>query len=407
MTGISSGKDLFIPPLSIQKEADEFVIGSVELGDFYQFPETAVTVIQLLREQLDFSDIAQQIKESTGEEVDINDFAELLISLNLAFPATEEHRYHELVNNKPAPAREVQISISQKTAQRLTSWPFRILYTAVVLYAFYLMGSNSDYAVNPGALLFYNNFTLTLVSLLLLYVVTTALHEAGHMISSARLGINSTLSVSNRLWNIVLEADISGIVSLPKQKRYLPLLGGILVDIFNISLLTILIKFLVEAQVNPYIIQLCQALILQLIITIIWQFNLFLRTDIYYLLSTISSYPNLDSEARIYIKQSLTWLKNRILPGTSKSHSDEPYRFHNLRFLKYFTAIWIIGRILSVAFLITVIIPTLYGYFQSAFSASETGTSSFIDLILFATISAALLGTGFYMWFKQKHMPTP
>lgn len=406
MNGINSGKDLFIPPLSVQKEADEYVIGSVELGEFYQFPEIAVTVIQLLREQLDFAEIAQKVQASSGEEVDIEDFVELLLSLNLAYPADEEYRYHEQVNDQTVPAREIKISISQTAAQLLTSWPFRIVYAAVVLYAFYLMGSNSDYAVNPTALLFYNNFTITLVSLLLLYVVTTALHEAGHMISAARLGINSTLSVSNRLWNIVLEADISGIVSLPKHKRYLPLLGGMLVDIFNISLLTILIKFLIEAQVNPYLIQLCQALILQLIITIIWQFNLFLRTDIYYLLSTISSYPNLDMEARIYIKQWLTQLKNSVKLTTSESQNNEPYDFHNLRFLQYFTAIWIIGRSLSVVFLVAVIIPTLYGYFQSAFSATETGKSSFLDLILFAVISAGLLGAGFYMWFKQKHMPT-
>jgi len=81
MNGINSGKDLFIPPLSVQKEADEYVIGSVELGEFYQFPEIAVTVIQLLREQLDFAEIAQKVQASSGEEVDIEDFRSIWLTL--------------------------------------------------------------------------------------------------------------------------------------------------------------------------------------------------------------------------------------------------------------------------------------------------------------------------------------
>ena len=63
------------------------------------------------------------------------------------------------------------------------------------------------------------------MSLSLLQVV---LHETAHMLAAARHGIKPKYGIGNRLWTIVAEPDLTGILTLPKSQRYFPMLAGLL-----------------------------------------------------------------------------------------------------------------------------------------------------------------------------------
>ena len=110
------------------------------------------------------------------------------------------------------------------------------------------------------------------------------------MLAAARHGIKSKYGLGNRLWNIVAESDITGILTLPKSKRYFPMVAGVLVDIFSISVTTILIQNLLQHNARPFVIQVCQAVVLENVIAIAWQFNIFVKTDVYYIICNYLSY---------------------------------------------------------------------------------------------------------------------
>jgi putative peptide zinc metalloprotease protein len=376
-------------PLSIQPEGEDFLVGNQDLQEYYQFPHEGVRIIRLLQQGATVGDI----KRAFGDAVDIDDFLNLLL---------EARFIHAPDAPPPAPAsdtdRRWKFAVPARIAGLFFSWPAWGAYCTLIAYALAEAVLDPRLRINPTALYLQDHFTISLLTLLVLHSCATGLHELGHMMAAARYGVQSRLGWGNRLWNIVAEADLSGLHALPRQSRYLPLMAGMLVDILNIALITLLIKLLIHEGSHPFIINIFQALILQILITLSWQFNVFLKTDIYYVLCTYCNYPNLDSEARIYLREKLYQfsLGRAGAPGHT--------RYYHLPTLRAFAAVWVAGRIASLAFLFLVVIPTLLRYGRDAWNAlgSAASASSQWDLSLFFILSASLLAAGLIVWLRGR-----
>lgn len=391
-------KCFYVPPLSIQEDGTGFVVGSDVLNDYFQFPKEAIQIIGLLKEGNSLDEIKKKILVDGAEQLDVDDFIELLVSIGFLYKKEEEYLDRLRSNNQHVEG--LSVSINQNTALKLTSTPFRIGYCLIVFYAMFLMFKDSTYAIDPMALVFDQNLTFSLVLLLFLYLTATMLHEFGHMVAAARIGARSTLHIGNRLWNIVLEADITDIMSQPQIQRYLPILAGIIMDFLTISLVCLAIKYMVENNMDPYYIQIAKALTLQIIITIIWQFNLFLKTDIYYLICTYFNYHNLDAEARKYLYDKIYSVS---LGRFGKKNIGNSYS--KKKVLLIFSCIWVFGRIVALGFLFIVVIPTLLAYFMNFYRASQAediGLMKTLDLAMFFVICVSFFLAGLYKWIKQK-----
>lgn len=394
-------KTFFVLPLSVQKEDDAFLVGNQELEEFYQFPQEGLRVIRLLQEGRTVAEIKQICRREFAEEMDVDDFVQLLLDAGFIFASQQEAEAYLL--QKRNTGQDVDKRLTFSANPTLAAWLFSplslLVWLGVVGLALVAAWQDPQLRINPGAFYIQKDFTLFLLTLLVLNSLTTGLHELGHMLATARHGLDSRLGLGNRLWNIVAEADLSGLWALPKEKRYLPMLAGMLVDIFSIACITLLLRYFLQHEGSPFWIQILQALILQILITISWQFNLFLKTDIYFVLCNYCSYPNLDTEARLYLRDCLHRLSfglvgTRALPGS----------FYKPGILRVFTLIWVLGRIASLALLFLVILPTLWRYAKDAWHAVQHGSSSYdkLDLSLFVLISVAVLGAGMYLWLRGR-----
>ena len=388
----------FVIPLSVQREDEGYLVGNQELEDFYQFPEEGLRIIQLLQQGQSPELIKQHCNKEFDDTVDVDDFIGVLSEIGFIYPLEQAASFEQQLQAAHSDGRW-KFPLSQKFAAGLFSLPMLLLYLAIVGYAVVSAVADPQLRINIHAFYIQDNLTILLLALLVLQAFTTALHEFGHMAAAAKYGIQSRLGWGNRLWSIVAEADLSGIHALPKRQRYFPLLAGLMVDLLNIACITLLIKFLIEIHTYPFIIQIFQVLILQILFTMSWQFNLFLRTDIYYVLCVYCNYPNLDAEARIYLRA----LLHRVSAG--RLGNAGPAVYHNLRTLRIFTAIWIAGRMVALALLLFVIIPTLYRYGRDAYQAFNNVTVTTYDkwdLSLFFILSCALLGLGLTVWIRGK-----
>jgi putative peptide zinc metalloprotease protein len=378
-------------PLSIQPEGEDFLVGSQELQEFYQFPQEGVQIIRLLQQSASVG----EIKRAFGNAVDIDDFLSVLLDAGFihepgAQPATAAAA--------AATDRRWKFAVPAQFAALFFSWPAWGVYITVIGYALISAIADPRLRINPTALYLQDNFTISLLALLFLHSCATGLHELGHMMAAAKYGVPSRLGWGNRLWNIVAEADLSGLHALPRKSRYLPLLAGMLVDVLNIALITLLIKLLINAGSNPFIINIFQALILQILITLSWQFNVFLKTDVYYVLCTYCNYPNLDSEARVYLREKLHQL------SLGRAGAPGYTRYYHLPTLRAFAAVWVTGRIASLAFLFLVVIPTVLRYGRDAWQALGSAASADRqwDLSLFFVLSASLLAAGLAVWIRGR-----
>ena len=391
----------FVIPLSVQREGEDYCVGNADIDAFYQFPEEGVRIIERLRAGLTASQIKAELAAAAdAETVDVDDFVASLRDIGFIYPEGERERFHDAVAATGADDRRLRFSTPTRLARALFSPPTLAVYLAILGLAAHAALVDPRLRLNLDAFYLERHLTLTLVLLLVLYGVTASLHELGHMLAAARHGVPSRLGLGNRLWSLVAEADLTGILALPRRQRYLPLSAGMLVDLLSISLITLLLQWLLRQGHDGFTIQLLQALVLQIVISITWQFNVFLKTDVYYVVCTHFGHPDLDREARIYLRDRLHALSFGML-GT---HAERIDRRH-LGVLRTFAALWLTGRIAAFAFLFLVVIPTLLRYVERArlaFADPVTGRAAAYDAAAFAAISALLFLFGMTLWLRRR-----
>ncbi len=392
-------KQYYVIPLSIQKEADSYVVGNSDLGDFYQFPELGVRILQMLRSGDTAAEIKSRLAAEDPETIDVDDFLSKLVAIEFIHPESQRKIIQDRLQVTAKDSRRT-LNVAPDVARAIFSIPLLVCYLAVVLYASLDALQNPHLRVNVNAFYTETNKTPLLVILLVLSMLHTVMHELGHMLAAARQGIKSKYGISNRLWSIVAESDLTGILTLPKSKRYLPMLAGLLVDILVVSLLTVLLDALFRHGARPFAIQVVQVLVLEILITMAWQFNVFVKTDIYFVVCNYFSYPDLDRDARTYLGH----IVHRTTFGRFGSRAS-PQVFKHLTVLRAFSAIWLFGRILSLCVLFGVFLPTMWQYISAA-SKLLSGPSASVwmacDTILYVTMTLTMLGAGMYMWLKNR-----
>lgn len=389
----------FVIPLSVQREGEQYYIGNAQLDEFYQFPEEGLRIIRLLQDGASVGTVKAKLAEA-GENVDVDEFIDTLVEIGFIHPPGERHRYDEAVAARDEEDTRLVFRASPRIARAVFSWPVLMVYLGIVGTAAWSAIADPRLRLNFDAFYLRQDLTLTLFVLLLMYALTASLHEVGHMLAAARQGVQSRLGFSNRMWDIVAEADMTGLLSLPRGKRYLPLAAGMMVDVLSISTITLILKALIPAGGSPFAIQLLQALALQITISIFWQFSIFLKTDVYYIVCNFFGYTDLNAQAQHFYLNQLHAFSFGLLGKPT-----EPIRPEHIRIARAFFAIWLIGRIWSIAFLVFILIPTIYRYFERAVEAYRNPympASTAIDIGVFATISALILGLGLYMWLKPE-----
>jgi putative peptide zinc metalloprotease protein len=396
-------KSFYVIPLSVQKESENYYVGNAELDEFYSFPGTGVDILRMLQEGRTVAEVKSALADSAQDPIDVDEFIDTLIEIGFIYSPDDKHKFEQAVSNVSSGERRLIFKANQGFARAVFSLPTLAIYLSVVGYAAYSAAVDSTLLLNPEAFYLSKHLTATLLLLALLYAFSVSLHELGHMLAAARQGINSKLGFGNRLWQIVAEADMTGLLSLPRKKRYLPMAAGMMVDVFNIAVITIALKWVIENAYDRFAIQLLQAWALQIAITMIWQFNIFLRTDVYYLVCNFYGFTNLDDRARSFLSNQVY----TVTHGRFGKRSDD-YMPEHLSIARAFFVVWVLGRIAAVWFLLFVVAPTLYRYFERAYDAYRSPyipVSVVYDLAAFATICAGFLAFGIYVWIKQARNP--
>lgn len=396
-------RSFYVIPLSIQKESENYYVGNAELDEFYSFPETGVEILRMLQQGKTVVAVKSALAESAKDPIDVDEFICTLIEIGFIYPPADKHKFEQAVSNVESGERRLIFKANQGFARAVFSLPMLAIYLAVVGYAAYSAALDSDLLLNLQAFYLPSNLTLTLLLLVLLYAFSVSLHELAHMLAAARQGIDSKLGFGNRLWQIVAEADMTGLLSLPREKRYLPMAAGMMIDIFNIAVITLILKWVMTNAYDRFAIQLLQAWALQIAITMIWQFNIFLRTDVYYMVCNFYGFTNLDDKAR-------SFLSNQVYTATRGRFGtrSEDYTPSHRGIARAFFVVWIVGRIAAVWFLLFIVAPTLYRYFERAYDAYRSPyipASTVYDLAAFATLCTGFLLFGIYVWIRQARNP--
>lgn len=394
-----------VQPFTRQADGEEVIIGRVETGVFLAVPSDAVELLDDLAQGRTIGEVSDRYQQKYGETPDMEDFLHLLESKGIVKSVAQDDGGVEAAAAAPPQGPRVRYHFSNFPhwlARLIFSRPALAVYFAVILLAVAAAMRNPSLLPSLHDLYFPDQRAITWTILILASYVTIFIHELGHLVAARALGINSRLGISHRLWYLVAETDLTGLWSVPKRQRYLPLLAGVLIDMVSACLLMLLLSAREQGWlVLPTLaLRLVRAMMFTYMMRILWQFFLFVRTDFYYVVATTFNCRNLLKDTEGFLRNQLA----RVLPfvrPVDQSAVPESER----RVIHFYSVLWVAGRILALTILLTVTLPVAVLYIRNLSLTFKRGYSSspsdFADAFLLASYFLIPLSVGLVLWLRS------
>ncbi|MCK6259582.1 hypothetical protein LCY76_23730 [Fictibacillus sp. KIGAM418] len=311
----------------IQPDGDEFTIGDPYHTEFLRVPLIAAEIIKLLDGKNTLGDIQEKINGSFGEEVDIIDFMETLLEYGLIYKINDDV-INPLIKREPK-------AIYKKIGKAMFSSFSIALYCFCFLSVCVLLISKPQLFPKYESLFIFDSLGLNALNLLVIAAIVKGLHELGHFLAAAKENVLSKIRFNLRLIWLVIETDMTGLWAKEKKARYIPFIAGMMWDI-TIIFIVLSLQIIIN---KPIILEYLQIISFVVTSSIVFQFIIFLRTDLYFVLINWKNSASLEQDSILYLKQKFlkkqteTW---ELLPKNEK------------KVAIWFSYIYIVGAIIGI-----------------------------------------------------------
>ncbi|MEH1807812.1 hypothetical protein [Nostoc sp.] len=390
-----------IYPFTRQPEGDEFIIGRVDTNIFLALPSDAIELLDYLAAGKTIGQAQWLYEQKYNEVPDIegllevleeNDFVNILCAKQTIF--TTHTKQPKQINHF--------IWISQSFAKLLFSNKVLICCGLIVFLALFAVYLKPIILPSYQAFVFSKNVTMMALFLTGINVIAVFLHEMAHLLAAKAVGVSCQLRLSNRLWILVAETDMTGIWGVPRNQRYLPFIAGPLLDIVSASIL-LLVLFAEQQKwlaIAPIVLQLMQAIALSYLLAILWQCYFFVRTDFYYVIANFFRCRSLMKDTKVFVQ-------NQILRLFRFSHTTDQSSIPKgeMRVIRCYALIYVLGHIAAFWSLFFIGIPTMWNYASLLLGTLSAGYESnpyaFTDALIMGLLVFGIQGIGIFLWINN------
>jgi hypothetical protein len=341
-------------PLTFVEEHDGITVGRPDAESYATLPEDGAALLRRLSEGMPVPEAADWYRTEFGEAIDMEDFV----------AALHELRFIREDGESPVVQGEVRFQRLGRAVFSPVAWA---AYAALVAAALAVLAFMPALRPHADHVFFTSSLVAVQVVLTLSQVPAILLHESFHVLAGRRLGLPSRLSIGRRLYFLVVQTALDGLLSVPRRKRYLPFLAGMLADVLLFSLLTV-----VAALAGPNLVgRLGLAVAYMIVLRLAWQFYVFLRTDLYFVFTTMLGCTNLHEATTAHLRGKFAWL-----PGVRKSTSDDQdWSPRDRRVAPWFALVTVAGVAFLLGTLVVAIVPVVVGFVVRTWTALARGTS--------------------------------
>lgn len=378
-------------PLSFLPDRNDVgvVVGRRDSESFAVFDADDAALLERMVGGLPPDQAAAWYESEFGLPVDMPDFLETLDELGFLRRVGE-------------PAGDLQPPGLEWLGRALFSRPAFVVLGLVIAAWLLAIRADPGIAPNPRQVFFTNS--LVLVQLLVVFgqLPWIGLHEACHVLAGRRLGLRSQLGMGIRLYFVVFETRMNGLLTVPHQKRYLPMLAGLAVDTFVICSLG-LTAFAVRNPdgSEPLIGRIALAMAFPILVRFAYQFLLFLQTDVYFIVATAIGTYDLHAAAQALIRNRL----HRALGQSDKLIDEDQWTARDLKAARGYAPFYLLGAGVMIAIGVLVIVPILrhIGHLAIVALSSSPLHVRFWDALLFIALNLAqFLLLGFVSLRKRR-----
>jgi hypothetical protein len=362
-------------------DGDEVTIGRPDIDSYAVFPEDGAELVRRLAAGTSPEDAGRWYEDRYGEPVDLDHVLAALAELGfLADPAgpDTDRTGSPAEAAAPPPLRWCRLGRAVFSPAALTG------YAVLIGWALLAMVGRSDLVPTYHKLFFTQYYSLIEASLMVAAVPLILLHESFHALAGRRLGLRSRLRISRRLYFLVAETALDGLVAVPRRKRYLPILAGMLIDLVVIAVLVITADLTRQpsgALSLPG--RVCLAIAFTSVIRVSWQFLFYLRTDLYALVATVLGCVDLHTTARRMLANRV----NRLLRRRHRLLDETAWHPTDRRAARWYSWLILVGYSTSLATFLFALWPATYRLFWGAIRrfAGQAHGSQLLDSTVFLT----------------------
>jgi len=363
-----------------QEDEDEYVVGDPRTGIFVAVPEVGARLISKLAAGRTIAEAAEEVERETGEYLDALDFVEVLVDAGVLDQRSEPD----------APEPRVRYWSVSKIPSRYVRPLFgRAAWT---VYALGLSASIAIFVAEPSLVPTYED-TFFLPDILASIIITnvvviafTYLHEIWHGLAGAAAGIPSRLRIELRGIFPVLETDLTGLWTLPPERRYSPFLAGMAIDgvILFASLAPRFAWSRGWIELPPGLIRFLGLMVFTQMARLVFQTLAYMRTDMYLVLSTATGSQNLHQVTRLSFKRLILKLKPDEATALRDAHP------RDLRVARWYRLLYLAGMLWMVWFAWHYLLPSarlVFGWAGAVLAGAPPGSYGWWEAIVLAALA--------------------
>jgi hypothetical protein len=371
---VDPDQPLALHPLTFLDEGDEVTVGRVDIDSYGVFPPDGAALLRELQNGRTVRDSGLWYAEQYGETVDMDEFIEVLAELELLDTTTRS----DAETAAPQRVRWQRLGVA------VFSPPAWLVYLALVAAALVLLAREPALVPRYSSMFFTSSLVAIQLGLFVGQIPCGLIHEGAHALAGRRLGLRSTLRINRRFYFIVFETALDGLAVVPRRKRFLPILAGVLADVVVVAVLVIVAAAVRGHGVEPLLGRFCLAMAFSTMLRIAWQFYFFLRTDLYYLITTVLGCFDLYNTVRQMMSETV-----RRLLGRAPAVDPDSWHPRDRAVARWYSWITLAGYVLLAYVLVTALVPIVIKLVEilvdRLHGAQPTG--QIVDTVVFAVLS--------------------
>jgi hypothetical protein len=381
-------------PLSFLPEGNEVVVGRTDIDSYAVLPEDGAALLRELIAGRTPRAAADWYRDRYGEDIDIGQFLETLAEL-------------DFVRDEEAPADTGARPVRwQRLGCAVFYWPAWVCYLLLVAAAVAACVADPQLMPHWHNVFFSPYLLVVELTLFCGQFPLSFWHEWFHVLAGRRLGLRSSMRIGRRLYMVVFETAIDGLVIMPRGKRYLPMLAGILADLLAMAALT-LVAHLTRLPAGTISLtgHICLALVFTSVLRIAWQFYFFLRTDIYYLITTVLGCVDLHTTSTEKLRNRI----NRFLGRRDRLLDENRWHPRDRQVARWYAPVHASGYLVMFAVLAIAVIPLGWRFLSTAFHTVFTAgvpLDRFIDAAVLLAINFGQLTLALVLLIRERHRNT-
>ena len=280
---LSSDSTLELHPLQVRREGDAYIVGRFGAGSYLVMQEPALDTLALLRQGIPLGRVKRELALRHGEpDVAIRSFLETLFAARFV-KAVDGLSLDEA--DTPAATRAVLLS------RRRVAWLFApgmlAVYATVLLLGVLALVVEPAHVPRLRDLRVSDRYAVVAGLMLVLTLLMAAKHELAHLVAARFVGVDATIGIGHRFFFPVLQTNLTELWSVARAKRFIAYAAGILSDLLVVALALVALELstLGVWALASGIQQVLKALVALGALMVLWQLNVFFRTDVYYMVS--------------------------------------------------------------------------------------------------------------------------